>query len=217
MKAWIRLAILAVAVSLFGGHVANAQIIGLNGGLSLSSLAGDDSEGFESSTGIKAGATATFPLSGNLGLLVGAAFAEKGAELGEGGFGASVAFDYIEVPVLLRLGIPVSGNIAPHVAVGPAIGFMIGCEIGASFEGVSFSADCDEAELETKSIDVGVMANAGVSIATSDKFSVTVDVAYNRGFTSALDGAIDEETPEEMVDVTNRAWSFLVGVAFPIK
>lgn len=213
MKPCIRLAILAVAVSLFGGYPATAQIIGLNGGLSLSSLAGDDTEDFESSVGLKAGATATFPLSGNVGLQVGAAFAEKGADFEDTDLEGSIAFDYIEVPVMLRLGIPVDGNIAPHVAVGPAIGFLIGCEISESFEGVSFSADCEEAELETKSIDFGVMANAGVSIATSDKFSVTVDVAYNLGLSSILDGPTDEEIP----DVTNRAWSFLLGVAFPIK
>jgi hypothetical protein len=56
------------------------------------------------------------------------------------------------------------------------------------------------------------MANAGVSIATSDEFAITVDVAYNFGFTTVLEGVIDSST--DYPDVTNRAWSFLVGVAF---
>ena len=207
MKRYVRSAILAAAFVFVGVSTATAQIIGLHGGVSLSSVAGDDTEGFESSVGLKAGATATFPLSGNVGLQVGAAFAEKGADGEESVFGALIAFDYIEVPVMLRLGIPVAGNIAPHFAIGPAIGFLIGCEVSAPFKGTSFDADCEDTKLETKSVDFGAMANAGVTIATSDKFSVTVDVAYNLGLTSILDG----------FDVANRAWSFLVGVAFPIK
>src|SRR5690606_20858882 len=102
---------------------AFAQIIGLNGGLSLAPFGGAETEEFGSTAGIRAGATATFPLSGNLSLRVGAAFAEKGGESAESNFDTALALDYIEVPVMLSLGIPVDGIISPRLAVGPAVGF----------------------------------------------------------------------------------------------
>lgn len=216
MNPYIRLATLTIAVVFFSGNAAFAQVIGINGGLSRASITGNDADRAESIWGIKAGATATFPLDGNFEFQVGAAFVEKGFKFGDR---FSVGMDYIEVPVMLRISVPVDGRISPHLAVGLGVGFNIGCRAATFFEGRPGNVDCEEIEFESKGVDWGFMANAGLSIATSDKFSVTLDVAYDTGRSSVVDdfdGVIEVFRGFDR-PVTNRAWSFLMGIAFPIN
>ena len=216
MNRYIRLAILTVAFAHLGGNAAAAQVIGINGGLSRASIAGNDADRAESIRGIKAGAAATFPLDGNFEFQVGAAFVEKGFKVGDH---FSIGMDYIEVPVMLRISVPVDGRISPHLAGGLGVGFNIGCRAATFFEGNPGNVDCEEIDFESKGVDWGFMANAGLSIATSDKLSVTFDVAYDTGRSSVVDdfGGVVEVFRGFDRPVTNRAWSFLMGVALPIK
>ena len=88
----------------------------------------------------------TFGLGGNLGVKVGGAYGQKGFALTEQGVDGTFALDYIEIPVLLRLGIPTSGSLSPRFFLGPAVSIEAGCSLEASSGGVSVSADCTEGE-----------------------------------------------------------------------
>lgn len=121
----------------------------------------------------------------------------------------SIALDYLEIPMLLIVGLPTDGSVSPHVSVGPAVAFETGCSIEASSMGVTASVDCGAGEIATKSMDFGVMGGVGVDIAASPSMALTFDVAYTLGLTG-LDDSADPE------DLKNRAWSFTAGIAFPL-
>lgn len=210
----LRPVILVLATALIFSVQAGAQsnegpIIGLHLGASMATLASDDIDDLSSRVGLKAGASATFPLSGNLGVQTGLDYTEKGTKLADSDFDEALAIDYVEVPVMLRYAVPVAGNVSPHLVVGPAFAFQIGCEFTEEFQGQSESFDCEDEGLDIASFDVGVMAGAGISYAVSGAIAVTLDVLYNLGLMN-IDAADDP------VDATNRAWSFLLGIEFPI-
>ena len=197
---------LALSVSLFvPGSVYGQTSLSLQAGASLATLGGSDVASADSRIGMKVGASAIFPLSANLDLQFGAAYAAKGATQQEFGVDMAFEFDYFEIPLLLRLSPSVDGTISPHFTVGPALSFRLKCSVSGSAEGFDISGDCDE-DPDAKSMDFGAMAGAGIDIATSGSLSVSLDLLYNFGLSSISESA----------DTKNRAFSILAGVTFPI-
>ena len=200
---------LALSVSLLvPGSVYGQTSLSLQAGASLATLGGSDVESADSRIGMRVGASAIFPLSANLDLQFGAAYAAKGATEQELGIDLAVELDYFEIPLLLRLSPSVGGTISPHFTVGPALSFRLKCSVSGSAEGFEISGDCDEevGDLDLKSMDFGAMAGAGIDIATSGSLSVSLDLLYNFGLSSI----------SESYDTKNRAFSILAGVTFPI-
>ena len=93
---------LALSVSLFvPGSVYGQTSLSLQAGASLATLGGSDVESADSRIGMRVGASAIFPLSANLDLQFGAAYAAKGATEQELGIDLAVELDYFEIPLLL--------------------------------------------------------------------------------------------------------------------
>lgn len=203
---------LAAALFALGVVPVTAQTqttLSFRAGASIATLGGDDVTDADSRTGLNVGGGLTFGLSENLGVLVGATYAQKGATAT--GDGAEITFkiDYLEIPVLLQLGVPTSGSISPRFFIGPAVGAEIGCEVEGTEGGVTVSADCSDFGAPVKSVDIGAMGGAGLSMSTGGAMSITLDVFYNLGL-STID---DTSNPD---DVKNRAWSILGGVSIPV-
>ena len=131
---------LALSVSLFvPGSVYGQTSLSLQAGASLATLGGSDVASADSRIGMRVGASAIFPLSANLDLQFGAAYAAKGATQQDVAF----EFDYFEIPLLLRLSPSVGGTISPHFTVGPALSFRLKCSVSGSAEGFEISGDCN--------------------------------------------------------------------------
>ena len=95
---------LALSVSLFvPGSVYGQTSLSLQAGASLATLGGSDVASADSRIGMRVGASAIFPLSANLDLQFGAAYAAKGATKQELGVDVALELDYFEIPLLLRL------------------------------------------------------------------------------------------------------------------
>ena len=197
--------------------------LSLQAGPSFATLAGgpfDDG----SRTGFSVVASAILPFTTNLGLQLGTAYAARGAT--EAGY-LAIDLDYVEIPLLLRVSPSVEGAISPHFTIGHALSFRLNCGVsvlGAEVvetrrrarrrylgrRGVSVlvaevaetTIECDE---QFDDLDFGAMGGAGIDIAGSGSLSVSLDVVYNLGLTSI-----------DWVDSTNRAFSILAGITFPI-
>lgn len=205
---------LALAATLFALGVAPATAqaqttLSLRVGPSIATLGGDDVTDADSRTGLNVGAGVTFGVSENLGVLVGGTYAQKGATQDIDGAQGTLKLDYFEIPVLLQLGVPTSGSISPRFFLGPAVGAEIGCEAEFPQGGVTVTGDCDELGADIKSVDIGAMGGAGLSLSTGDALSITLDIFYNLGL-STIDDTADPD------DVKNRAWSILGGVSIPV-
>jgi hypothetical protein len=121
---------------------------------------------------------------------------------------ASFNVNYIEfmVPATLTIPIPES-PITPRLYVGPALGIEVSCGLAAEAMGVEFDFDCDEAGIETKSIDFSIFFGGGIDFAVGIG-AITVDFLYDLGLTDLNDVTGDPTS------IKNRNLQILTGYRF---
>src|SRR5688572_10032171 len=123
---------------------------------------------------------------------------------------ASLKLDYIEVPVLLFLGLG-TGAATPYLVVGPAFSFEAGCSFELEGEGTAIESDCDdegEGEIARKKFDVGAMFGAGLAFPAGPG-AIVIDGRFNLG----LMNIIDDETDDSF---KHRTFSFTAGYQIPL-
>jgi hypothetical protein len=184
-------------------------VVGLHVGASIADLMGDDVEDVETHTGIYAGATVHLSLNDRLGVVLGAGYTQKGAELNDPEVDGTLKLDYVEFPALLRFTFPSSGHVAAYLQAGGAVGLRSRCEVEGSEGSVTATVDCDEIGLELEKTDWGAVVGAGLAIDVTDRIDLVLDGFYTFGLVK-LD---DDPDPD---DVRNRALTLRAGVAVPL-
>ena len=124
---------------------------------------------------------------------------QKGADLTLGGAAfANIRVDYVEVPLILRVGIPILPAISPYIYGGPAIAFKVSCKAGP--EGGT-STDCDDpAGLDTEVSSTTYSGILGLGVQLS-RFLIAIQ--YDLGFDSVID--------DPVVEVKNETWTLKAG------
>ena len=120
-----------------------------------------------------------------------------------------MAINYIEIPLLLTLSPPTTGNVGFNFFVGPALSFKTSCDASVSEDGVTVNFACAVADLPLKSFDLGAMVGAGLEFGLTESASLVFDLFYNLGLTKIDNSGVDDDTK-------NRAFSILAGVSFPV-
>ena len=179
---------------------------GLAGGVTISSLDGNDTEDAESRTSVFGGGSLVWQSANAFGFEMGLLYVSKGWEANSGGVEAALKVDYIEIPLLARVQLAIGGpSFRPYLAVGPSIGLNIGCSASFSTSGVSVEADCDdesfEGSLDIKEIDLGISGAIGADMAMGERFILSPSVRYTRGISEMAEDS----------DVKNSA--FQIGLA----
>jgi len=206
-----RCILLAASLLLAGTTGLSAQArLSVQGGVSIATWRGDERiSGYDSRTGISVGASVLVPLREVTGVQVGAHYVQKGFDVGQGGGGLTMAVDYVEVPVLLRVALPTPGMIRAHVLAGGAVAFKVDCGFEVTRYGRTESGRCEDMEAPPKSFDAGVVAGAGLDVAVTSTTSVVLDVLYDFGLTES--GVL-----EGPVSAKNRAWLLTAGISLPL-
>ena len=233
------LLVLVFSSSLIGAAVARGQSTAfVQASASFATWGGDDVKEPEDAcfgngyrTGVAIRASTVSPLTGLLGLQIGAACVQKGAsgEVREDDsyFEFTTDMDYLEFPVLLRFSPQLEGLLSPYVTAGPAFSFALNCRVRNSlmvsfvdsFTGENVMVDDHESEEcgedTFKSFDFGEMDRAGLAVAVSPSWSLTLDIIYNHGLRSVTE--MDDDPVEFSEDTENRTLAIVVGAAFQIR
>lgn len=201
-------AALLLSVSLANPTAAQVRF-GVDAGLSRSTLSGDLDDA-DARTGLRIGGHLIAPLSGALSLQAGATFVQKGAsqrvdfsDVGGGSGDLELQLDYFEIPLLARADFG-TGPVRAHLLAGPALAFEVGCAIDATVsEGgteVNVSTDCsdDDFDLETESVDLGLLFGGGLTWAATSRLDVGAQLGYNVGLRNI-------DASAEGGEVNNRA------------
>ena len=163
---------------------------GLKGGASIANVNGDfvDALGdWKSTVGFCGGIFLEFNFGRVLTLQPEVLYTMKGADTGEG----KLKFDYIEIPVLLKLRLP-TGHVHPFIFAGPAFGFTL----KSALEGI-------ELEDFPKS-DYSAVLGGGLQLGRS----IHIDIRYTMGLQKL-------EIPDlEAIDLKNGVISATIGLAF---
>ena len=144
-------------------------------GPTLGDISSDEFSGAETSVGFFAAVGTTFMLSENVGVSPYVGYVQKGAEFD----GEDASYDYIEIPVLLVVPIPVGeSGTTFNIFGGPQIGFQINCDEGGF--------DCTEFD-DHKSTEFGVIVGTGVNFPAGENGSFGVSVGADWGLTDLFD------------------------------
>jgi hypothetical protein len=177
------------------------QTFGLVGGVATGKLAeefdGDPrTDDDESLLSLVVGVSMQRPLSNGMIFAPEAFYVAKGYE--DEDSQGKVKMNYVEIPLLLRYGIPIDGTIQPFLLGGPAIALQASCKYT---DADGDTGTCDEVfgeEDSYKGFDAGLMLGGGIS---RDNLSATI--RYDLGLANISKAA--------NWSAKNRALMLLVG------
>lgn len=157
-------------------QAANAQMaLHFAAGPTLGDISSDEFDGASTSVGFFAAVGTTFMLSENVGVSPYLGYVQKGAEFD----GEDASYDYIEIPVLFVVGVPVGeGGTSFNIFGGPQVGFQINCD-EAGF-------DCTEFD-DHKGTEFGLMGGIGLAFPMGESGSLGVSLGADIGLTDLYD------------------------------
>jgi hypothetical protein len=163
---------------------------GVKGGASIANVNGDFADGlsdWKSTVGFCGGIFLELNFGRVLTIQPEILYTMKGADTGDG----KLKFDYLEIPVLLKLRIPM-GSVHPFIFAGPAFGF----NLKALIEGIKIE--------DMPSSDYSAVFGGGLQLGRS----IHLDVRYTMGLQKL-------EIPDlETIDLKNGVLSATIGLAF---
>ncbi len=229
MRQLFQVALAMVVVVALAAMSANAQMpirFGFKGGLSMTGVTGDDADDYETKSGLAVGLFTNISLSGGLSIQPELLYVQKGAKLSDESEGSiTLKANYVEIPVLLKLGFGNNGPATPCLFVGPAFAFSAGSKTNAegTLLGVPVSVDIDNSNEESS--DLGLVLGGGVDFSLG-RAKLTMELRYTAGlqpmWKDTRAGEVDppDELPYADVatgkafDMKNRAVSVMAGLMF---
>jgi len=188
---WKILVIGAFAAMLVLPQSAAAGVkFGLKGGANIANVNGNftgELSNWKSTVGFCAGIFLELNLGRILTIQPEVLYTVKGADSGTG----KLTFDYLEIPVLLKIRIP-TGSVHPFVFAGPAFGFSL----KAVLDGIKIQ--------DMPTADYGAVLGAGLQLGRS----IHIDARYTMGLQKLAIPDLDT------IDLKNGVLSATIGLAF---
>jgi hypothetical protein len=214
---------LLLAVMLTLGTAVQAQFsIIPKAGISLANVNFDeDEEGQKSNLGLVAGVGFNIPITSDnfFAIQPEILYVQKGYAYENQGVDVRSSFNYIDVPLLLKINFG-GDAIKAYVNAGPSFGYWLGGKIKADDEDVKIrfgDADnltADEVTLDSDDynrLDIGLQFGGGVGFGIGPG-SLLLDARYGFGLTNlnSIEGASDSENQSK-----NNVFQFTLGYAIP--
>ena len=189
---------------------------GLIGGPGISRIVAEDGDfqaASESTSSYAVGVQGLVKFQEFIGLAPELLFARRGWDTEGFAFGQEFATEYrisyLELPILLRIAVPIGDVVAPKILAGPhGALFLDGKATGGTtgpFLDASAGTDIDSEDVND--LQFGVTAGVGLDL----NFKVVVltsDVRYVRNFTEVFESDIDDE------QTFHESWMFMFGLMF---
>ncbi|RMH15670.1 MAG: PorT family protein [Gemmatimonadetes bacterium] len=218
MRSFVRVIALFALVSLLPAPLAAQIELGFRGGINLATLNGDAVQNSDVIVGPDFGVFATYPVADWLGIQVGAAYAQRGADqtLSTGLFAGrdgTLKLSYIDVPVLARLRLWDGGLYGVRLLAGPSFSFRVGCDM--KFHGRDrpiSNLDCEDPGVgltDVRDFDFGILGGLGFEYQAGRGVRLLLEGTYDFGLSDLSDSAV-------LADVQNRAFQVRAGLSFPI-
>lgn len=196
-------------------HHAWAQLpigYGIKGGVNFSSIR-TDAKGLDlsSRSGIVVGGFLKLDIPGPLAIQPEILFTQKGSKTdtamaGAGNTGASdlkVKISYLEIPVLIKYDIALTGPVSPGLFFGPALSY----KLSEDFPSAAIGGDITNEDV-VKNTDLSLVIGGGLGF-NLVVTEITVDARYTLGLTNIVDTGKLQATD---VDYKNGTFSLMVGI-----
>ncbi len=195
------LAVVAPAARAQSAGTGPHSAFGVMAGANFANLSGSDADGFERRTGFVGGLTQTIQFTRMFAVRAELLYSQEGAKGTDASSGDVLKLknEYVELPVLLRIGFPSSsGSVTPYIEGGATAGYSVRCKLEDETTGAT--VDCDDADL--KKFDAGVAGGAGLRFGAGSH-AVEIGGRFRQGLTDIFNGT----------HVKNRVISAFMGFA----
>jgi Outer membrane protein beta-barrel domain len=208
-----KILLLIVATFIFTAFTPSsfAQMkLGLKAGGNIANLNGSDAGNTDSKFGFAFGGFFMYQFSPLFAVQPEVYYTMKGAtqkeDLGFGTINYTLSLDYIEIPVLLKLVIPVRGsNVDPAIFAGPFVGFNTTAKAKTEYNGQSQESDIQD----VKSTEFGLQFGGGLGFNVG-RGELGVDIRYILGLTT-----LDNSSAN--ADVKNGVINFNIFYGFNLR
>lgn len=204
------------AILLLPATLAAQSNGGVIGGPGISRVVAEDGDfqtASESTSSYAVGVQGLVKFQKFIGLAPQLLFARRGWDTEGFAFGQEFATEYrisyLELPILLRIAVPIGDVVAPKLLVGPhGALFLDGKATGGTtgpFLDATAGTDIDSEDVND--LQFGVTAGVGLDL----NFNVVVltsDVRYVRNFTQIFESNVDDEK------LFHESWMFMFGLMF---
>lgn len=147
--------------------------LGVRAGLSISSLHGSDAEQILGPLSLRygfgIGAIYIIKINNDLSFQPELTYMQKGASKGD----STYEFDYIELPLLLRIKLPPLGTLDAHAHIGPSFAYNIRKQLVYGDKKYYYT--------DMSKFDIGLLIGLGLSFDLS-VIQADIDLRYNYGF-----------------------------------
>ncbi len=187
----------AIVLVLFFSSTALAQLpfkLGIRAGLNIANLSWDPDlpSGVDKSslTGFKFGAMAELGFIPMFALQIEPMYVQKGGKLSAFGEEITNKLTYLDIPILLKLKLPLPGPLTPYVFAGPSIGILL----SASSEAGGQDTDIKD---QLSSTDFGLDFGAGAALDVAPLVSLMLDVRYSLGLSDIFNDTAKQGWTQE--------------------
>ena len=199
MKRYFIFALIFAAFTSFS--FGQGMQLGLKAGVNFTNLVGDDIEGAESKTGFAGGLFFMYQFNKMFAIQPEAYYTMKGATDKETLNGETIegtlSFDYIEIPILVKLLIPIENSpIRPSVFAGPAVGFNTTAKGKVEYMGQSAEQDLEN----VASTEFSLVFGAGLGFPVGNN-ELGFDVRYLLGLTTLDDSADNADIKNSVFNI----------------
>ena len=193
MKKLLSLAVVLIGLGVAQKSLAQVQFaLGIKGGPNFANLDTKSSvgENYKNRTGFHAGAFALFKFT-KVGIQPELLFSKQGSNVQFNSGNGEANFDYINIPIILKL-YTVAGI---NIQAGPQFGFLSGGQLKQTVQGTTTTRDAKD--LYKKS-DFGVALGLGWDL----PFGLTLDARYNLGLSKINDDPSLEQTKNQVFQIS---------------
>ncbi len=161
-----------------------------------------------SKTGIAIGGLMNYKFANMFALQPELAFTMKGASGSSNGVNYTYTANYLELPVLLKVYVPlgVSGPVKLNGYAGPSLGINLASSVEAQAGGQTGNQDLKN---QTKSVDIGLVFGGGVSFAAGTGM-MDLSLRYSLGLTTV-------DNSGSNLSITNGVFAIVAQYAFSLK
>jgi hypothetical protein len=197
-----------------GSVMAGVLDFGIKGGINIANIYGDDSEGeVDWKTGFAGGIFLDWGITPLFGIQPELLYVQDGSKTDFLEVDWQLKFNYLQVPVLAKVDLPIGGTLIPVLYAGPYVSLLLDSKLTLEADNNSATVGLTD---YTKSYDAGFVFGAGLEFGVGPG-KMTLEGRYNLGLTEIDDGigeGIFGIPDSENTDMKNESWMIMAGYAF---
>jgi len=196
-----------------GSVTAGGLDFGIKGGINIANIYGDDPEEIDWKTGFAGGIFFDWGITTLFGIQPELLYVQDGSKTEFMEVDWKLKFNYLQIPVLAKVDLPVGGSLIPVLYAGPYVSLLLDSKLTLETADNDASVDLKD---YTKSYDAGLVFGAALEFGAGPG-KMTLEGRYCLGMTEIDDGigeGIFGFEDAEKTDMKNKSWMVMVGFAF---